>query len=71
MVAKDLPGMLPTEESEETLGGPQSSALGEQFTEIFAKRRENIELLINLLDEYDFKVRYPTVKLLTNLLMNR
>ncbi|KAK4312132.1 hypothetical protein Pmani_016425 [Petrolisthes manimaculis] len=59
------------EEGEEALGGPQSSALGEQFTEIFTKRQENIELLINLLDEFDFKVRYPTVKLLTNLLKNR
>ncbi|XP_071524223.1 general vesicular transport factor p115 isoform X3 [Panulirus ornatus] len=48
-----------------------SSAVGEQFTEIFTKRQENIELLVNLLDEFDFKVRYPTVKLLTNLLKNR
>ena len=45
--------------------------VGEQFTEIFTKRQENIELLINLLDEFDFKVRYPTIKLLTNLLKNR
>lgn len=48
-----------------------SSAVGEQFTEIFTKRQENIELLVSLLDEFDFKVRYPTVKLLTNLLKNR
>ncbi|XP_042230917.1 general vesicular transport factor p115-like isoform X2 [Homarus americanus] len=49
----------------------QTSAVGEQFTEIFTKRQENIELLVSLLDEFDFKVRYPAVKLLTNLLENR
>lgn len=51
--------------------GSGGAAVGEQFTEIFTKRQENIELLVNLLDEFDFKVRYPTVKLLTNLLKNR
>nr|XP_045622193.1 general vesicular transport factor p115-like isoform X2 [Procambarus clarkii] len=53
-----------------TLTG-HASAVGEQFTEIFTKRQENIELLVNLLDEFDFKVRYPAVKLLINLLKNR
>ncbi|XP_068236171.1 general vesicular transport factor p115 isoform X2 [Palaemon carinicauda] len=49
----------------------QTSELGGQFTEIFTKRQENISLLVNLLDEFDFKVRYPTIKLMTNLLKNR
>ena len=49
----------------------QVSELGGQFTEIFTKRQENISLLVNLLDEFDFKVRYPTIKLMTNLLKNR
>ncbi|MPC36337.1 General vesicular transport factor p115 [Portunus trituberculatus] len=59
------------EENGELSEASYSSVVGEQFTEIFTKRQENIELLINLLDEFDFKVRYPTVKLLTNLLKNR
>lgn len=59
------------EENEDPAEDCYSSMVGEQFTEIFAKRQENIELLINLLDEFDFKVRYPAVKLLTNLLKNR
>ncbi|KAK7075823.1 Vesicle-mediated ER to Golgi transport protein, partial [Halocaridina rubra] len=49
----------------------QASELGGQFTEIFTKRQENISLLVNLLDEFDFRVRYPTIKLMTNLLKNR
>lgn len=59
------------EENGESSEASYSSMVGEQFTEIFTKRQENIELLISLLDEFDFKVRYPTVKLLTNLLKNR
>lgn len=59
------------EEGEDPSLSSYSSMVGEQFTEIFTKRQENIELLINLLDEFDFKVRYPSVKLLTNLLKNR
>lgn len=59
------------EEGEDPSVSSYSSMVGEQFTEIFTKRQENIELLINLLDEFDFKVRYPAVKLLTNLLKNR
>lgn len=59
------------EEGEDPSVSSYSSMVGEQFTEIFTKRQENIELLLNLLDEFDFKVRYPAVKLLTNLLKNR
>ncbi|XP_076056699.1 general vesicular transport factor p115 isoform X2 [Oratosquilla oratoria] len=62
------------EESEEEEGAApenQISDLGVQFTEIFIKRQENISLVLELLDEFDFKVRYPTIKLLTNLLQNR
>ncbi|XP_037797564.1 general vesicular transport factor p115-like isoform X4 [Penaeus monodon] len=59
-----------TEDSETTVDN-QSSEIGEQFTEILTKRQENIALLVSLLDEFDFKVRYPTIKLLTNLLKNR
>lgn len=45
--------------------------LGGQFTEIFIKNAENVALLLSLLEEYDFHVRWPTVKLLTILLSNK
>ncbi|XP_078317868.1 general vesicular transport factor p115-like [Crassostrea virginica] len=45
--------------------------LGAQFTEIFTKKQENVSLLLSLLEEYDFHVRWPTVKLLTILLTNK
>ncbi|XP_078576290.1 general vesicular transport factor p115-like isoform X2 [Branchiostoma floridae x Branchiostoma japonicum] len=45
--------------------------LGGQFTEIFIKKLENVQLLLNFLEEYDFRVRWPTVKLMTTLLCNR
>ncbi|XP_076450445.1 general vesicular transport factor p115-like isoform X2 [Babylonia areolata] len=49
----------------------ESVDLGEQFTEIFIKKHENVVLLVSLLEEYDFHVRWPTVRLLTVLLTNR
>ncbi|CAB3986473.1 general vesicular transport factor p115-like, partial [Paramuricea clavata] len=45
--------------------------LGVQFTEIFIKNQENISVLLSLLEEYDFHVRWPAVRLLTILLKNR
>ena len=50
---------------------PPDSDLGVQFTEIFVKRQENVAMLLGLLEEYDFPVRWPTVKLLTTLLTNK
>ena len=52
----------PTEETED---------IGIQFTEIFAKKKENVAILIDLLEEYDFKVRWPALKLLMGLLRNK
>uniref|UniRef100_A0A8C8ZPN1 General vesicular transport factor p115 n=1 Tax=Prolemur simus TaxID=1328070 RepID=A0A8C8ZPN1_PROSS len=46
----------------------QSEDLGSQFTEIFIKQQENVTLLLSLLEEFDFHVRWPGVKLLTSLL---
>lgn len=46
----------------------QSEDLGSQFTEIFIKQPENVTLLLSLLEEFDFHVRWPAVKLLTSLL---
>ncbi|XP_070186346.1 general vesicular transport factor p115-like isoform X2 [Littorina saxatilis] len=59
----------PSEEDE--MATPESVELGEQFTEIFIKQHENVGLLVSLLEEYDFHVRWPTVRLLTVLLTNR
>lgn len=45
--------------------------MGEQFTEMFLKRHENVTLILSFLEEYDFKVRWPALKLLAVLLANR
>ena len=45
--------------------------IGEQFTEMFIKNAENISLVLSHLEEYDFRVRWSAIKLLTNLLANR
>ncbi|GFS04073.1 general vesicular transport factor p115-like [Elysia marginata] len=58
----------PTDEDDAT---PVNTDLGCQFTEIYIKRPENVSLLLSFLEEYDFHVRWPTVKLLTVLLSNK
>ncbi|KAH3872422.1 general vesicular transport factor p115-like isoform X2 [Dreissena polymorpha] len=60
----------PTDEDEE-IPQPGGDDLGAQFTEIFIKKTDNVGLLLSLLEEYDFHVRWPTVKLLTTLLTNK
>lgn len=52
---------------------PESAAsrLGEQFTEIFIKQPDRISLVLSFLEEFDFRVRWPAVKLLTCLLANK
>jgi hypothetical protein len=57
------------EEEETTPRG--SHPVGEQFTEIFLKRAENVTSVILLLDEYDSHVRLPAIRLLMNLLNNK
>lgn len=54
-------------ESEEENPQGQTDDLGVQFTEMFLKQ-ENITLLLSILEEFDFHVRWPGVKLLTSLL---
>ncbi|XP_060138237.1 general vesicular transport factor p115 isoform X5 [Zootoca vivipara] len=46
----------------------QTEDLGSQFTELFIKQQDNITLLLTYLEEFDFHVRWPGVKLLTVLL---
>lgn len=55
-----------TEEAEENQP-VQADDLGVQFTEMFMKQ-ETITLLLSVLEEFDFHVRWPGVKLLTTLL---
>ncbi|XP_055599040.1 general vesicular transport factor p115 [Uranotaenia lowii] len=45
--------------------------IGEQFTEMLIKSNENVTLVLNCLEEYDFRVRWSAIKLLTSLLANR
>ncbi|KAM6941586.1 general vesicular transport factor p115 isoform 3-T3 [Lycodopsis pacificus] len=49
----------------------QSDDLGAQFTEQFVQDAEHVTLLLSLLEEFDFHVRWPGVKLLTVLLKNQ
>ena len=49
----------------------QYGCIGEQFTEIFLKRHSNVQLVLDTLEEYDFKIRRPAIKLLTNLLVSK
>ncbi|XP_018099542.1 USO1 vesicle transport factor L homeolog isoform X2 [Xenopus laevis] len=45
--------------------------LGVQFSETFIKQQDNITLLLSLLEEFDFHVRWPGIKLLTTLLKHQ
>ena len=57
------------EQFDEELDNPQVSAtIGEQFTEMFIKDAPNVTLVLSYLEEFDFKVRWPAIRLLTTLL---
>ncbi|XP_022900877.1 general vesicular transport factor p115 [Onthophagus taurus] len=55
-------------DEENEFNGPTNINVGEQFAEMFIKNPENVTLVLGFLEEYDFKVRLPSVKLLTCLL---
>ncbi|KAM4809279.1 general vesicular transport factor p115 isoform 3-T3 [Rhinophrynus dorsalis] len=57
-----------TAESEEENQQVTPDDLGNHFTEMFIKQQENVTLLLSILEEFDFHVRWPGVKLLTTLL---
>ncbi|XP_067850690.1 general vesicular transport factor p115 isoform X2 [Heptranchias perlo] len=59
------------EEPEENAQKQSTDDLAGQFTEIYIKHQENLSLLLSLLEEFDFHVRWPAVKLLTALLKNQ
>eukprot|EP00041_Stephanoeca_diplocostata_P037680 m.1436715 g.1436715 ORF g.1436715 m.1436715 type:complete len:1067 (+) comp25084_c0_seq3:163-3363(+) len=50
--------------------GPASDDMGVMFTEIFTKDTENVALLLAILEEPDFQIKYNTIKLLTLLVSN-
>lgn len=63
--------MSPTQFEEEEDNPHVPMNIGEQFTEMFIKNHQNVQLILDLLDEYDFRVRLSIVRLLTSLLTNR
>ncbi|XP_063386837.1 general vesicular transport factor p115 [Cydia fagiglandana] len=63
--------MYPTQFEEEEDNPHVPMNIGEQFTEMFIKDHHNIQLVLDLLDEFDFRVRLSAVQLLTSLLTNR
>ncbi|XP_051801557.1 general vesicular transport factor p115 isoform X6 [Acanthochromis polyacanthus] len=59
------------EEEQDENAQKQADDLGAQFTDKFIQDPEHITLLLTLLEEFDFHVRWPGVKLLTALLKNQ
>lgn len=59
------------EEEQDENAQKQADDLGLQFTDTFVQDPEHITLLLTLLEEFDFHVRWPGVKLLTALLKNQ
>ena len=46
------------------------TSVGEGFSEMFLKDKDNLSLVLNYLEDFDFKIRRPSVQLLTFLLTN-
>ncbi|XP_077427416.1 general vesicular transport factor p115 isoform X2 [Vanacampus margaritifer] len=59
------------EEEQDETAQKQADDLGTKFTEAFIQDPEHITLLLTMLEEFDFHVRWPAVKLLTALLRNQ
>ncbi|XP_075888679.1 general vesicular transport factor p115 isoform X8 [Nelusetta ayraudi] len=59
------------EEEQDESAQKQADDLGAQFTDQFIQDPEHVTLLLALLEEFDFHVRWPGVKLLTALLKNQ
>uniref|UniRef100_A0A8C4Q0Z9 General vesicular transport factor p115 n=1 Tax=Eptatretus burgeri TaxID=7764 RepID=A0A8C4Q0Z9_EPTBU len=45
--------------------------IGGHFTDMFLEQQDNVSLILSLMEEFDFHVRWPAVKLMTALLRNR
>uniref|UniRef100_A0A3Q3DSG9 General vesicular transport factor p115 n=1 Tax=Hippocampus comes TaxID=109280 RepID=A0A3Q3DSG9_HIPCM len=59
------------EEEQDETAQKQADDLGAKFTEAFIQEPEHTTLLLTMLEEFDFHVRWPAVKLLTALLRNQ
>ncbi|XP_011496155.1 PREDICTED: general vesicular transport factor p115 [Ceratosolen solmsi marchali] len=46
-------------------------SIGEQFTEIFIKKQDTVSQVLKFLEEFDFRVRWSALKLLSNLLLHK
>ncbi|KAL7044237.1 hypothetical protein ACKWTF_001843 [Chironomus riparius] len=67
-----LCNIVSPDQFEEESENPHISVnIGEQFTEMFIKHPDHISLILSHLEEYDFRVRWSAIKLLTCLLANR
>ena len=44
--------------------------IGEGFSEMFLKDKDHLTLILGLMEEFDFKIRRPSVQLLSDLLTN-
>ncbi|XP_041042483.1 general vesicular transport factor p115 isoform X2 [Carcharodon carcharias] len=71
LISNDVEEEEPDESEEENAQKTNSDDLAGQFAEIYIKQQENLTLLLSLLEEFDFHVRWPAVKLLTALLKNQ
>lgn len=60
----------PDEDPFETPVEVASADFGVQFTEIFAKKKENIEILLSILEKTHYKILRLTLKLLMSMLKN-
>ncbi|KAM8772824.1 general vesicular transport factor p115 isoform 3-T3 [Acanthopagrus schlegelii] len=59
------------EEEQDENAQKQADDLGVQFTDKFIQDPEHVTLLLTMLEEFDFHVRWPGVKLLTAILKNQ
>ncbi|KAG5844914.1 hypothetical protein ANANG_G00133210 [Anguilla anguilla] len=59
------------EEEQEENSQKEAEDLGSQLTDALINEQENITLILRLLEEFDFHVRWPGVKLITALLKKR
>ncbi|XP_063706465.1 general vesicular transport factor p115 [Culicoides brevitarsis] len=67
-----LGNIISPDQFEEELDNPTVTCnIGEQFTEMFIKRSENVSLVLNYLEEFDFRVRWSALKLLSGLVENK
>ncbi|CAK9810574.1 General vesicular transport factor p115 [Anthophora plagiata] len=56
---------------DEEINKQPNNKIGEQFTEIFIKDTDSVGLVLALLEEFEFNVRWLALKLLMNLSTNR